>query len=107
MNAGSEHVDGRPDFDSVIEIDDIVVQETDAAGRYRPSNRIGLIGAVDAKHRIALTIVEIHGASTERIGEAAFHHFWQFRPAQPHRGRWGPCGPFGAPPDAGTAIPAK
>jgi hypothetical protein len=46
--AGPEHDDFRADRRAVVEIDDVLVRQADAAGRDVGANGTGLIGAVDA-----------------------------------------------------------
>jgi len=61
MSRPLEHNDGRPDFHPFVKINDIFIQETDAAGRNRLADRIGFIGAMDAEHGISMLIIKIHG----------------------------------------------
>ena len=46
--AGPEHDDFRADWRAVVEIDDVLVRQADAAGRDVGANGPGFIGAVDA-----------------------------------------------------------
>jgi len=46
--AGPEHDDFRADRRAVVEIDDVLVRQADAAGRDVGANGPGFIGAVDA-----------------------------------------------------------
>jgi hypothetical protein len=50
--AGPEHDDFRADRRAVVEIDDILVRQADAAGRNVGADGPGFIGAVDAVKRV-------------------------------------------------------
>src|SRR5262245_22485700 len=77
------------DRHAVIEIDDLVVDQTEAAGRHRVSDCIRRIGAMDAIDCVA----EIERAGTEWIARTACHlapqiglpfkHFRRRRPVRP------------------------
>lgn len=57
------HDHTRADLDAVVEIDDIVIGQANAAGRVPGADRVRLVRTVDAVHGSA----EIERARTERI----------------------------------------
>ncbi len=73
IGALSEHDNRRADLDPRIKIDDVVVHKADAAGRHRSADCVRLVGAVNAKHRVAMAVLKIPGAGAGRNGKAAFH----------------------------------
>src|SRR6185295_954553 len=62
---------------------------------------------MDAEHRVAAAVVEIHGAGAERIARAAFHGDGQIRLTLAHLCRRGPGRPFGLAADPHAPAPAK
>src|SRR5262249_62216947 len=88
---------------ALVEVDDIVIGEPEAARRHRLPDRLGLVRAVDAVERGA----EIERARAERIVRTARHMAREVGPAPQHlRGRR-PGRPFALGADALDAAPAE
>src|SRR5690606_31391033 len=58
---------------AVVEVDDVLVEEPDAAARYGAPDAARVRRAVQAIERLLLALVKIERACPERIVEAAFH----------------------------------
>src|SRR5579862_7607076 len=83
--------DQRADLHAVVEVDDVVIGEPDAARRYGLPDRPRLRRSVDAVKRVT----DIDGARTERIVGATGHIGRQVRNALAHLDRRRPAGPLG------------
>src|SRR5580698_2102449 len=82
--------DARPDRHAVIEVDDVVVDQAEAARRDGVADRIGLVRPVDAIDGLA----EIQRTGAQGIAGTAGHEARQIRLALDHL-RWRtPVGPF-------------
>jgi hypothetical protein len=77
-------------MDAVVEVDDVVIGQADAARRCRGADGLGLVRAVDSVERIS----EIHGARPERVGKSTCHVSWQLGFAPEHVIGRGPIRPF-------------
>ena len=100
------HDDARADRHAVVEVDHVVVDQAEAAGRDRVADRLRRVGAVDAVDRLA----EIHGAGAERIAGSAGHEARQIGLALDHLRRRMPVRPFGLAGDlqqAGQVKPSR
>src|ERR1035437_1105332 len=73
QSAHGKHYDPRADRRVMVEIDDILVDHSDAAGRNTLADGPRFDGAVDAVKRVLVALPEVHGAGTERIARAAGH----------------------------------
>ena len=82
---------------------DVAVEHPEASGRFRATNRLRIVGAVNAIERIA----EIDRFRAERIVQAAEHTFRQFGFALTHLGRRIPIGPIGNARHLLTARPRE
>ena len=51
----------------LIKLDHLVIQHADAAGGHGLADGARRVGAVDAVHGVALALIEIEGAGTERV----------------------------------------
>jgi hypothetical protein len=71
--AGPEHDDFRADRRAVVEIDDVLIRQADAARRDVGANGPGFIGAVDAVERVLVAAPEVHGPCAKRIIGTALH----------------------------------
>ena len=97
------------DMDAVVKIDGVDVAHANAARRHVLADMLGLIGAVDAIHRILVALEQIERAGTERIigtaGQAAgVSRRLQVRPALEHVGRRHPARPFGHLPTVASPV---
>src|SRR3954462_2789238 len=63
----TEHHDDRARLDPVVEVDHVLVGQPDAAGGYRLSDILRLVGPVDAEHRILAAGEKINPAGAHRI----------------------------------------
>src|SRR6516164_7434386 len=90
MSFGRQHDHFGANIDSAVEIDDVLIDQSDAAARYATADGRGLIGAVNAIDRVA----KIYCASAERIAETAGHEARQVRLPDHHLGRRSPIRPF-------------
>jgi len=70
------HYYGRADFDPIIEVDDIVVGQSNASRSRGGADGVRLVRAMDAIHGIA----QVHCACAKRIGRAAAHMMGQIGP---------------------------
>src|SRR5262249_39528726 len=91
------------DRHAVVEIDDLFVHQPEAARRYRMSDRLGRVGAVNAIDRLA----EIERAGAERIAGTAGHPARQIRLPFDHLGRRRPVRPFRLARDPQQPVPAE
>ncbi len=101
-----------PGLDTAIEVDHVLIHETDAARGSRRTDRSPFRRAVQSEERIlALVVVEIHRARAERVFKARAHAVIDvsrdFRTADSHFLRWVPRRPFLLPGDIGRARPGK
>src|SRR6516162_1117962 len=101
--SGREHDDFGADRGSVVEINDVVIRQADAAGRDIGADGPRLVGPVDAIKRVLVALPQIHRPRANRIVGTALHAdpalqlhhvLAQLRLARQHfRGRV-PIGPF-------------
>src|SRR5450830_1645183 len=70
QSAHGKHYDPRTDRRALVEIDDILVDHSDAAGRNTLADGPRFDGAVNAVERVLVALPEVHGAGTERIARA-------------------------------------
>jgi hypothetical protein len=85
-----KHYYGRADFDPIIEVDDIVVAQSNAPRSSGGTDGVRLVRAMDAIHGIA----QVHCACAERIGRAAAHMMGQIGPPPQHLGGRRPIRPL-------------
>src|ERR1700730_7341761 len=85
-----KHYYGRADFDPIIEVDDIVVAQSNAPRSSGGADGVRLVRAMDAIHGIA----QVHCACAERIGRAAAHMMWPIGPPPQHLGGRRPIRPL-------------
>src|SRR5215470_16132438 len=84
------HDDPSADRHPLVEVDDLVVRQTEAARRHGMADRLRLVGAMDAVDRVA----EIHRAGAERVARTTCHPTRQVGLARNHFRRRCPVGPF-------------
>src|SRR6185312_3670423 len=97
------HNDRGSDAHAAIEIDHVLIRHAEAAGRYCLSDRLRLVGAVNAVEGRT----EIERTRPERVLDTAGHVAGQVGPASAHlRGRR-PARPFALGADAVHAAPAE
>src|SRR5256714_11405709 len=95
--------DRGPNSPPAIEIGHVLIGHAEASGRHRLSDRLGLVGAVDAVERRS----QIHRARAERIVDAARHVARQIRPPPQHLRRRRPARPFLLRRNAVGSTPAE
>src|SRR5688572_30868412 len=114
--ARRQHLHLGADRHAVVEMDHVLVDHADAAGRDALADRMGLRRAVDAIERVLVVLPEIEPAGTDRIARAArnAHAALQLyelrqdvRPAGDHLGGRIPVGPFLPAVDRRRARPRK
>src|SRR6185312_9030424 len=88
---------------AIIEVDHVLIGHAKAAGGNRLSDRLRLVGTVDAIERRA----EIKGAGAERIFDPAHHVAGQVGTTAAHLRRRGPARPFLLGADTMHAAPAE
>src|SRR5262245_55200486 len=98
-----QYYHARANLDPAIEIHDVLVCQPDAARGHEGADGRGLIGAVDAVHRLP----EIESARAERVGLAASHEARQIRLAYDHLLRRIPIRPLRHPRHLLHAGPSK
>src|SRR5216684_7826655 len=69
----SQHHDLGADRRALVEIEHVLVEHADAAGRDAVADGPGLVGAVDAVQGILVALPQIERAGAERIAQAARH----------------------------------
>src|SRR5580700_5759601 len=109
-HAAAEHDDLRADMHAIVEVDHVLIDESDAARGDAGADALGLIGAVDAIERIAGALVEIHRSRTERVVEPARHalgEFFELGLARDHLRWWRPGRPLRFAPHLRDAAPAE
>src|SRR5690242_16186853 len=62
----------RADRNAIVEIDDVLVEQADAARRHRMPDALRLVGAVQAEIGVVAVAIEIERAGAERIFQPAF-----------------------------------
>src|SRR5215203_3970210 len=67
--ASDEH--RGPDRDALVEVENLLIQQADAAARDLLANGPGLVGAMNAEQGVAAVLVEVERAGPERIVEPA------------------------------------
>src|SRR3989442_15053463 len=97
------HDHGRAELDPVVEIDDVVVGQPDAAGGRCRADRVRLVRAVDTVHGVA----EIESARAERIVGTAGHVARQIRAALQHLVGRSPIRPLALGAYRGNAAPGE
>src|SRR3954470_3823613 len=85
------HYDLRAERHAGVEVDDVAVGQAEAAGRDRLTDRLWLVGAVDAEDRRA----EIEGAGPHGIARSSCHEARQIRLRGETLGGWPPVRPLG------------
>src|SRR5579862_2393679 len=98
-----QHHHRGADRDTIIEIDHVLIGHAEAAGGDGLSDRLRLVGAVDAIERRA----EIERPRTEWVLDTAPHVTRQIGPSRDHLPRRRPVGPFPLGRDAVHAAPAE
>ena len=98
-----QHNDTGAHHDPPVEVLDVLIGQTNAAGGHEAADSGRLIGAVDA----VFSIAQIHRARTERIGLAPGHEAWQVRLARDHLLWRQPVGPLFHTADALGARPGE
>src|SRR5690606_1735965 len=98
--------------DALVEVDDVLVHQADAARRGGRADGGPFRRAVQAEQRVlALLVEEIEGARAERVLQARAHAFLDVagdvRTAGGHFFRRMPGRPFLLPGDVGLALPGK
>src|ERR1035437_5667833 len=73
QSAHGKHYDPRTDRRALVEIHDILVDHSDAAGRNTLADGPRFDGAVNAVERVLVALPEVHGAGTEGIARATGH----------------------------------
>src|SRR5690606_2950892 len=58
--------DLRPDLDAVVKVDDVLVDEADAARRHRPADRVPFRRTVQAVAGVAALVEQVERAGAER-----------------------------------------
>ena len=76
---------------AIVEVDHVIVEQTDAATRSLLANAGRVIGAVNA----VVGAADIYGTRAERIAGAACNHARQIGLAHDHLRRWVPIRPLG------------
>src|SRR5262249_10568702 len=56
---------------AAVEIDDILIEHPNAAGRYAPADRVRLVRAMDPVQRVFVALPQIQGTSSKRIVRAS------------------------------------
>jgi len=111
-----KHDDSRPNRHSVVQIDNVLIGQTNAAGRNILTNGPWLIRAVDPIKCVLVVLPEVEGAGSERIHETGGHahsalyfrhHLSQLGPALNHFLRRIPIGPLAFGLDGGNARPRE
>src|SRR6266849_8257238 len=92
-----------PDRNSIVEVDDVAIDQAEASGRNRASDGLRLIGAVNAIDRPT----KIKRACTHGIAGASGHEAGQIGLALDHFRRRRPVRPFLLAGDAQQALPLK
>jgi hypothetical protein len=98
-----QHDHFRPDLHAVVQVDHVLVCQTNAPARHVPADRGGRVRAMDAILRTG----DIHRTRAERISGAAGGHARQIRLARNHLGRWIPVRPLGLALDRFHARPGE
>src|SRR5260370_5997301 len=100
---GLAHNHLAADRGAVVEVDHVAVDEAKAAGGYRLTDGLRLIGAVNAIHSVA----EVECAGAERIAGASRHETRQIGLARDHFGWRSPIWPFALAGDFQKAGPPE
>ena len=97
------------DRDAIIEVDDVLVEQTNAAARDGLADGLGLSGAVQAEERVVAVAVQIERTGAEWVVGAAINSACIRPVAAASRPSCGPldvqCGHFSLRPM--TALPRK
>src|SRR5215210_9208627 len=102
-----EDEDAGADRRALVEVDHVLVQHADAAGRDVGADRPRLGRAVDAVDEVLAVAVEVVGARSERIVRPALPLLRQVRAARQHLGRRHPIGPHRLAADLGAPEPLE
>src|SRR6185312_8626503 len=99
-----------PHFGPVVEIDDVLVHQPDAAGRDVVADRVPLGRAVQPVTGIAALVEQIERTGAERVHQARIHavaELGKLRLAPDHLGRRRPARPFALQRDMRRAVPLE
>src|SRR6185503_3302298 len=104
------------DRNPVVEMDDILVDHSDAAGRHAGANRLRLDCSMDAVERVDFPLPQIEPAGADRIAWPARHALAALQvhelrldigPPRDHFGRRIPVRPLLLAVDGGRTIPLE
>src|SRR5688572_29860145 len=111
ISSESPHDDFGAEGDAAVEIDDVLVEEADAARGDVAADLAGLVGAMNAVEGVAFALMEIERAGAQRIELAAVEtvrdELAKRCGALNHLLRGMPGRPFGAPCDMRRARPGE
>src|SRR4051812_17610453 len=99
--------DAGADGRALVQVDHVLVQHADAAGRHVRADAPWLGRAMDAVDQVLAIPVKVMRAGPERVVGAALHVLRQFRTADEHLGGRRPIGPDGLASDLGPAEPLE
>src|SRR5687767_7850663 len=69
----THHDDTRAERNALVEVDGVLVDHADAAGRHARADRPRLRRPVDAVERVLVVLPQIQGARAERVARTARH----------------------------------
>src|SRR6185312_14861961 len=104
------HEDAGPRRHALVEIDDVLEQQPDAAARHRPTDRSGIHVAVQAIERVLAVLEDVERPRSERVVEAGRHAvriLGEFGLPLDHLPWRRPLRPFALIGDAAVPAPAE
>src|SRR5690242_3409828 len=99
--------DESSDWNAVVEVVHVLVQEPNAPRRDRLPDGARLVRAMNAKQRVPLTLEQVERACPKRVVDPALHKVGQIRPTLEHLSGRRPRRPLGLALHLRRAGPGK